>query len=444
MNQLTVYISCAFAAALILFCDPGGAVGADTVPEVTGHLEPPASEEPSSPLSLKQAVILALANNPELKAFLRETQVLEGRVLQAGLPPNPELGMEAENFGGEGNLGGFDAAETTIQLSQVIELQRKRSKRKRLASLERDLGKWDYRVKRADILARVTRAFVATLLAQEKVALKQETLGLAQQVLDAVTERLRAGKVSALEESRAKVSHARRLIELQRARYQLEASRKVLAGLWGNPEPHFTMLSGSLDQMRSIPPFESLPTGANPDLARWEMEEKHREAAVTLEQAAGVPDLTLGGGWRRFEESNHEAFVMSLSVPLPLFDRNQGRIGEARQRLLKATDEKRATQMNVSTALSEAYGALSSAYAEALTLREKVLPGAQETFDATQEGYRLGKFDYLRMLDAQQTLFEVREQYIEALAAYHMAVARVERLIGRPLYAGTANSDRNM
>ena len=83
--------------------------------------------------------------------------------------------------------------------------------------------------------------------------------------------------------------------------------------------------------------------------------------------------------------------------------------------------------------LAEAYQSLSSAYVEATTLKTDVLPGAQSAFDASREGYRQGKFDYLVLLDSQRTLFEVRARYIEALNLYHKAVADVERLIGKDL-----------
>jgi cobalt-zinc-cadmium efflux system outer membrane protein len=84
----------------------------------------------------------------------------------------------------------------------------------------------------------------------------------------------------------------------------------------------------------------------------------------------------------------------------------------------------------VSSDLSQAYQSLSSAYFEAVTLKEKVLPDAQAVFKASEEGYKQGKFDYLILLDAQKTLFDVKTQYIDALQSYHQAVADVERFIG--------------
>jgi cobalt-zinc-cadmium efflux system outer membrane protein len=126
---------------------------------------------------------------------------------------------------------------------------------------------------------------------------------------------------------------------------------------------------------------------------------------------------------------------MELSVPLPVFDRNQGNRLEARYRLAKAEEEQRAATVQAHTALGEAYAALAAAYAVATALKNDALPGAQSAFEATSEGYRQGKFGFLDVLDAQRTLFEVRGQYIEALATYHQAVADVERLIGDRLQA---------
>jgi cobalt-zinc-cadmium efflux system outer membrane protein len=126
---------------------------------------------------------------------------------------------------------------------------------------------------------------------------------------------------------------------------------------------------------------------------------------------------------------------MELSVPLPVFDRNQGNRLEARYRLAKAEEEQRSATVQAHAALGEAYAALAAAYAAATALKHDALPGAQSAFDATSEGYRQGKFGFLDVLDAQRTLFEVRGQYIEALATYHQAVADVERLIGERLAA---------
>ena len=126
---------------------------------------------------------------------------------------------------------------------------------------------------------------------------------------------------------------------------------------------------------------------------------------------------------------------LSLGYPsrFPLFDRNQGAIREAEYNLVRSFEEQRSAEVAVRTALMTAYGTLSAAAGTVSSLKNEVLPSAQSAFDAVTEGYRIGKFDFLEMLDAQRTLFDVRSSYIDALAKYHKAVADVERLIGEPL-----------
>jgi cobalt-zinc-cadmium efflux system outer membrane protein len=76
-------------------------------------------------------------------------------------------------------------------------------------------------------------------------------------------------------------------------------------------------------------------------------------------------------------------------------------------------------------------------------LREQILPAAEESFEAVNLGYRSGKFGFLEVLDTQRTLFEVRGQYVEALAAYHRAKAEVERVIGSPVPGATFSTEPN-
>ncbi len=394
-------------------------------------------EEPTGALTLKHAQALALLRNPELKAFSLEIRAQDARALQAGLFPNPEIEIEVENFGGNDALQGFDSSETTFQLSQLIELAGKRPKRRRLASLERDLAGWDYKTKRADVLNETTRAFVDVLAAQEGFSLMDELVSLSEEVLNTISERVKAGKVSPLEETRARVTYSTSLIDLERARRKLEASRKKLAALWGSGTPLFERVDGELERVAPIPSAAQLEglISRNPDIARWTLELEQRDAAVKLEEAGRIPDLTVSGGIRRLKETDDNAFVMGLSIPLPFFDRNQGGLREALQRRTKAAEEQRAAELTVLNALTEAYQDLSTAYAEAKALQQDVLPGAQTAFDAASEGYRQGKFGYLDVLDAQRTFFEARRQYIEALASFHRSAAAVERLTGTELDA---------
>jgi outer membrane protein, heavy metal efflux system len=394
-------------------------------------------EEPTGGLTLRQALAQALLRNPELGAASWAVRAGEARTLQARLRPNPEIGLEIENVAGSGAFRGVDAAETTIALSQVAELGGKRLRRARVAALDRDLTAWDYESKRIEVFTTTAKAFIEVLSAQERVALNRDLVRLAEQVLRTAAERVQAGKVSPLEGTKAGVTLSNSRIALERAVRELEAARKKLVAMWGSTIPAFERAEGALEHVAAVPSAEQLARGIrqNPDIARWVTELEQRQAAAALEEARRIPNFSAGGAVRRLSERRDTALVFSFSLPIPLFDRNQGALLEARYRLAQAGEERRAVEVRVQTELASTYAALSAAYAGAITLRDSVLPGATRAFEAASEGYRQGKFGFLEVLDAQRTLFEARGQYVETLAAYHQAVADMERLIAEPLEA---------
>jgi cobalt-zinc-cadmium efflux system outer membrane protein len=121
---------------------------------------------------------------------------------------------------------------------------------------------------------------------------------------------------------------------------------------------------------------------------------------------------------------------VGITIPLPVFNKNQGAIIEAENRIRKAEKEKAAAVIKVQTALSEAYQTLEGSFLEGNILKDSVLPSLQNAYDATLEGYRYGKFGYLDVLDSQRTLFEAKAKYLDVLASFQKSKAEVQRLIG--------------
>ena len=397
--------------------------------------EPPQTPKPTGTINLHQALTLALMHNPNLKVFSWAVRAGEAKTLQAGLRPNPELETEIEEFGGSGDLSGFSAIETTVQLGVPIDLGGVRGKQKQIAALEAELAGWDYETARLDVLTQMNQAFIDVLAAQEVVALNEELVRLAEQVFNTAKAQVEAGKVSPVQQMRTQVELANSRIALETSKRELEGARFVLASIWGSTSPVFEKVEGQFEMAKPIPTVEQLANriSQNPNIVRWTVEIAHRHAAIQLERSKRVPGLSIGGGMKRLNESSDVAFILGLSLPLPLFDRNQGAILEAEYNLAKAFEERKSAEVAIRTALTTAYGVLSAAAGTVSALKDEALPRAHGTFDAVTEGYRIGKFDFLEMLDAQRTLFDVRGSYIDALAKYHKAVAEVERLVGEPL-----------
>ena len=443
--RLTTLVAGAGVLWLALVCGNAFAAAPDALPEprplgrdlptFQPSAEPPEAPTPTDGLTLRQALALALLRNPQLAAFSWQVRAREAETLQAGLLPNPELGIEMENFAGSGSFSGAGAAETTVTLSQLVELGGKRARRRSAASLEGRLAGWDFEAKRLDVVTDTAKAFIHVLAAQERLSQAEELAGLAERFFGTVSERVEAGKVSPVEQTRAQVPLSEARIARDRARIALNASRKELTALWGEDAPAFERAVGSLEEIAPVPAEARLAAllEQNPDVARWRTEDQQRSARLALARANAIPDVTLYAGGRNLQETGDNTFVAGLSIPLPVFDRNQGGIAAARAARSQTRQEGRAARNRTRAALAAAYRELSASFGEVQTMKQKILPAATASFEATDLGYREGKFGFLAVLDAQRTLFDVKGRYLEALTAYHQARAEVERLIGAPL-----------
>ena len=424
-------------------------LGADLAGPASTHPPgPPAAgpTEPDGDLSLRDALRLAVAGSPELAGFAWSVRSAEAEQLQAGLLPNPEVEIEYENFAGTGEFRGTRALETTIALGQLVELGGKRGKRVRVASADRRLAGWDYEAKRIEVLSAVTKRFIAVLTAQKQEKLTAEDLSLAVKMLETVKKLIAAGKVQPTERPKADVAVAMGRIELRRAQRQVLSARGALAATWGSAEAKFRRVVGRLDQTAAIPPVDRLAAllADNPAIARWNDELIQRQAALALAEAGGVPDVTVGAAYRHMRETedNDRAMVLTLSVPVPIFDRNQGEIRKARFEISKARADRRSAEVSLRAELEEAYQNLATAHGEAVALRDEVLPAAKSAFATAVKVFELGRAGYLDVLDGQRTLIEVRGKHLSALAAYHQAVADVERLTAAPLNNNTTTPEK--
>ena len=393
-----------------------------------------AIEESTDKLVLAQALALALTRSPKLAAFSQEIRAREAATLQANLLPNPTFGVQASNFGNN-IFEGADGDVITIALSQLVELGGKRAARTEVAMLNNDLANWDYEAQRINVLTQVTQAYINVLVAQQRLQLIEKLLGLTEQVVKISSTKVRSGSVAPLEETKANVIRASAKIEQQRAQKQLLANRQRLASNWGSTLPLFESVRGNLEDIHQPPVLEALiqHINDNPDLARWATEISQRQAIIGMEESKAIPDITFNLGTNTYLDGNNYNLNAGFSMPLPLFDRNQGAILAAERRLNKAQDQRRDAEVNAITKLNMVYQQLASAYMEVTLLKRDVIPGAESAFNTASRGYRLGEFGFLEVLDAQRTLVRVKTQYLQAQADYHLNVARIERLIGGAL-----------
>lgn len=398
----------------------------------------PPMKEPTGSLTLRDALALALTENPELAPFAWQERANEAHILQAGLRLNPELGLQVEDVLGTGSFSGGREAQITLQLSQVIELGGKRTARTEVASQARSVTKSEYELKRVEVLGEVAQRFIQVVANQHALDLALTNRQLAEDALRTVDERVKAGKGSALEEKKAQVALARGEVLVGSARYVLDASRKKLSAGWRSSKPVFERADADLFARQPLPSFEGLVDriSRSPEIVRWVSEKKLREAEIKLADARRIPNVTVGGGVRRLQGFDDEALVFGFSMPLQLFDRNQGGAAEARALLGRTEAEQKAAEVRLGIVLLGLYAEMVQDAQVMERLQKEVLPKAEDALMISREGFAQGRFSYLEVLDTQRTLFDIKQEYIQTATAYHQFLVEMERLIGQPIDGG--------
>lgn len=381
-------------------------------------------------LTLAQAIERALRQNPELTAAAQEVAALKGGVIQAGAFPNPEVSAEVEGAG-ESNR------TTTLLINQPIELGGKRAARVAAAERAVDVASSELVAKRAEVRAATVSAFFQVLSAQERLNIAESSARLAQRSLEAASRRVAAGKISPVEETRARVAASAARAELAQAKSQWATARQQLAAILGATRPDFHELQDTPGDLASPPSLESLVVRLDDAAAlqRMQLEVARRNALVDLERARRYPDITVGIGVQRQEEIERDQVVVGVSVPLPIFNTNRGNIVEALRRADKARDELTAARVQITAELSNAYTRYTALSEEVALMRGEILPGAKNALDAATRGFELGKFNFLDVLDAQRTLFQAQSQYFRALAEVHQSAADIDRVLGESVMA---------
>ncbi|MDQ9172297.1 TolC family protein [Oxalobacteraceae bacterium R-40] len=377
------------------------------------------------------AVELALQANPEIAVAIHEIEAAEGAIRQAGVIRNPELVTSVEDTRYR------ETRTTTVQINQPLELGGKRSARIAAADRAHDLAIAELDAKRADIRATVTAAFYDVLSAQERLRLAQASVDLAQRATVITSKRVAAGKVSPVDETRARVAESGIRVELAQAESELAAARNRLAATWGARQVRFERVDGGVNDLPLLRDWNELATrlARSPNLERARIEVDRRQALTRVERSRRIPDITVSVGAMRDEQLGRNQAILGISIPLPLFDRNQGNVQEAASRAYQAQDQLVATEVRLESELAQLYARLRSMRTEAELFQKEILPGAQSAYDAATKGFEFGKFSFLDVLDAQRTLFQATAQYLRALSEAHRTAADIERIVGEPLQA---------
>lgn len=384
-----------------------------------------------NPVTLKEAIARAVEASAAVKAREERIGGAEAGIRQSGALPNPEIDVELENFAGSGPFKDLNDSEFKLGVSQRIERSGKRDGRIAVAQSDRDIATIERDTARLDAAAEARRAFFDVSAATALLRARKAGLDSARQIEAMAVRRVRSARDPVTVKLRAEIQAAEAKGAHDRAVLALETAKRKLASMWGDPAATFSVDDSAL----FVVPEGDVPVvgDASPDLKIKEAAARRAAVKVELENANAHSDVSVGLGVRRFENGGDIAGVLSLSVPLAIFDVNQGNIDQAaaerRAAELEVVEARRLAEREVISLQNE----VTSARAEALAIRKELLPRAEEALRAARRGYDAGAYGYLELSESQRTLNEIRVREVEVLRDLQFALAALDRLASRDI-----------
>ncbi len=384
-------------------------------------------------LTLRDALAMAAANSPVLRARALELRAAEARVERAGLKPPLSLSGDVENFAGSGQLRGVDALETTVRLGAVVELGERRARRADVAARERDAVTAANERQRLDVLGQAAIRFVEVVAAQEMRVERGREVDLANAAIAAVGRRIDIGAAPRFELEKVEIALAQARIRAEQAERRLAAGRHVLAASLGVRDAALPRLRADLFTLPSTAPYDELVTRmeANADLVALAADERIAAARIRLAEAAQRPDVTLSAGLRRLEGVDDTAAVVGFSVPLGSRLRAQTGIREATALRESQLEQQRAARLELESTLFALSSELQNARLELAALRGPLQTRATRILEQVERGFRQGRFPFQEFALAQAQSSEIRRSAIEVAAQFHKLLIDIERLTGR-------------
>ncbi|MBG78805.1 MAG: hypothetical protein CL570_07255 [Alphaproteobacteria bacterium] len=374
----------------------------------------------------------ALQNNPTYTAALANIDAADGSRLQASLPPNPDAVFEIENFAGDDENEGFDGAELTLGIEQTIELGGKRSNRTKVADFSFQISKEQAKARALSLLAETDYAYMRLAVAQERMTLADKRLALADKTHNIVKKRVGAARSAEIEHTKADIEKGAAEVEQRKAQQEVITAQNDLARLLGSMDATDIGVDADLNNLPELIEKSTLFDALRhaPQIQAQEFAKMQAQSSLDLAKSQAIPDPTFGLGIRRFNENDSTALVAGISFPIPVFNRNQGGIKEAKANMIKADAENHAAGLALRQSAIQAWESFAASLVEAKRYQNDIIPSARKAYKQADDGYSRGAFDFLDLLDAQRTLYEVQEARLDSLLNVYEAKAQTDFLMG--------------
>jgi len=431
--RLATWVLSLLVAAATVRGQPSGLVQEAAPPRLpdVGVLSPPPLPLPdgSSGLTLAELEDMALAANPSVLRAAAWVGAARGNWVQVGLPPNPTIGYEGQQLGS----GGL-AEQHGILFSQEIVRGGKLRLNRAVAEQELERAQQELAVQQQRVLTDVRIAFYQTLLAQRQIDLTESLVRISRDGAAAVDELFRAQEATRAEVLQAQLEVENSGVLAQNARHRHDAAWRTLAAVVGDPNLPPQTLAGDAYAPPTEIDFQATLArlqNTSPELARAATEISRARWALQRACVEPTPNVTVQGLMNFIDngiDGKPDAGV-SVSVPIPVFNRNQGAILAAQHQVTAAEQALQQLELGLQHRLAPIYERFANARHQVERYRVAILPAAQESLDLTRRLYEAGEASFLSLLTAQRTFSQTNLNYLDALRELRTAEAEIEGLL---------------
>ena len=403
------------------------------------------SQTPAAPqselLTIDQAVAEALEKNIGLLAERYNVSVAETRLITARLRPNPIVSLGGDHL----DLLGTDyneinkagPQEFNFRTDFLLERGDKRRSRIEVAENAMTVAQLQLLNTMRSLVLDVQSAFVDVQLARDSLALAQENLKALNEIVEVNAARVRAGDLADVELVRTRVAALQFQNAVRQAEFRLYTARGRLELLLGRASLSETLeVSGPLrrdTQTLSLDDLSKLAFDNRPDLLALRQDQARSVAEMRLQIAQGKVDYILGTEYRRQQglAGTGNSLGFFFSVPLPVFNRNQGEIERARLEQQQIRVRARSLEATIMNEVKMAYKQYSTASALLETIEKDMLNRRRDVRQITEYSYKRGEATLIEFLDAQRAFNETMQGYNEARAEYARSLYVIDSISGK-------------
>lgn len=370
---------------------------------------------PPTELSLSELINMTVERNPRLAQVGWAVEAARGRAIQAGLYPNPTFSVTGEDLGDRTGPGGIWSVPF---FSQEIVTGNKLALSKAAALKEVDQATLRVVAERYRLFTDVRQNYYEVVVLQRRAEVLGQLVGLAEKSVENANKLLKAAEGSELDVVQLEVDLERYRAELDATNKAMPAAFRRLAASVGVEDLAYTKVVGDLESPLPDYDLERLRAyvlGIHPELRSAQIGVERAQLVLKRATVEPIPNVTIGAGYERQNENKSNDWRLIASMPVPLWNRNQGNIFAAKAQVGEAVNEVGRVQNDLVGRLAAAFTTYTAASKRAEKYKTAILPKAEQSYQLSLKAYRGGQFEYLRVLQAQRAVAEARLEYLRSL-----------------------------